>query len=143
MEALNWDAQRPKNGTLSDSGQNTICTERDDVCTPDLFDLPELAQINMQADTNGPTAENIGKDIISNEGQVGEVIGGDGYAEEVDLMATQVFVPISKQTENKVITADEELSLSCKENIANPDFSLEQTQVFAPVKGKIIDSFSV
>lgn len=134
MEALNWDAQRPKNGTLSDSGQNTICTERDDVCTPDLFDLPELAQINMQADTNGPTAENIGKDIISNEGQVGEVIGGDGYAEEVDLMATQVFVPISKQTENKVITADEELSLSCKENIANPDFSLEQTQVFAPVK---------
>lgn len=84
--------------------------------------------------------ENVGKDITSIEGKKNEVISGDGYAEEVDMMATQVFVPISKQPETIVIgpiTTTEESSLSGKENIANPDFSLEQTQVFAPVKGKI------
>ncbi|XP_050333101.1 uncharacterized protein LOC126761185 [Bactrocera neohumeralis] len=143
IEALN--TQAPKNGTSNDTAQNTICTERDDVCTPDLFDLPEMAQINVQANTNGSTVENLEKDILK-EGQVNEVIGGDGYAEEVDMMATQVFVPISKQPTPVVIGlthTSEELSLSGKENIANTDFSLEQTQVFAPIKeGNLVASRS-
>uniref|UniRef100_A0A0K8W4F7 Mediator of DNA damage checkpoint protein 1 n=1 Tax=Bactrocera latifrons TaxID=174628 RepID=A0A0K8W4F7_BACLA len=134
IEALN--TQAPKNGISNDTAQNTICTGRDDVCTPDLFDLPEIAQVNVQANTNGSTGENLEKDIFK-ESQVNEVIAGDGYAEEVDMMATQVFVPISKQPADKVTgltRSGEELSLSGKENIANTDFSLEQTQVFAPIK---------
>ncbi|XP_069967450.1 uro-adherence factor A [Bactrocera oleae] len=109
----------------------------DAVCTPDFLDLAELVQDNVQSNINEPMLENVGKDITSIEGKKNEVISGDGYAEEVDMMATQVFVPISKQPETIVIgpiTTTEESSLSGKENIANPDFSLEQTQVFAPVK---------
>ncbi|XP_011201987.2 mediator of DNA damage checkpoint protein 1 [Bactrocera dorsalis] len=144
VEALN--TQAPKNETSNDPDQNTICTERDDACTPDLFDLPEMAHVNVQANTNGSAEENLEKDILK-EGQVNEVIAGDGYAEEVDMMATQVFVPISKQPDDKVTGlthTGEELSLSGKENIANTDFSLEQTQVFAPIKeGYLVASRSI
>lgn len=137
VESLNCGNQTAKSVTLTDPAQNGICTDRDDVCTPDLFDLPELAHINVQTDTNLPAEKNMGKDNDLAQRQVSEVIGGDGYAEEVDMMATQVFVPIPKQPEVKVtdtITTTNGLSLSGKENIANTDFSLEQTQIFAPVK---------
>ncbi|XP_054732195.1 mediator of DNA damage checkpoint protein 1 [Anastrepha obliqua] len=145
----------------ADTSQKTQCVEREDTCTPDLFDFPELAEINMQMAT-GETNMNLEeeKNPAGAPGEPGSkttstnghnlptrdgVSEGDGYAEEVELMPTQLFVPIPKKIERSVeepapITGAE-LSLSGKENIPCTDFGLEQTQIFAPIKdGKSVEN---
>lgn len=100
--------------------------------------------INLEANNKpGPTENGSTNNVISdhpvlpiNDG----VSGGDGYAEEIELMPTQVFVPIAKQNESRLEepVAGAELSLSGKENIPQADFSLEPTQIFAPIKGNYL-----
>ncbi|XP_053954051.1 mediator of DNA damage checkpoint protein 1 [Anastrepha ludens] len=145
----------------ADTSQKTQCVEREDTCTPDLFDFPELAEINMQmatGETNmnleeekNPTGAPVepgskttstnGHNLSTNDG----MSEGDGYAEEVELMPTQLFVPIPKKIERSVeepaTITGAELSLSGKENIPCTDFGLEQTQIFAPIKdGKSVEN---
>ncbi|XP_036338056.1 mediator of DNA damage checkpoint protein 1 isoform X2 [Rhagoletis pomonella] len=183
MEALNWSAHTSKNCSTDGTAE---CAERDDVCTPDLFDIPELAQMNMQVATDGTNVSQEAKDKavaqktvtanktmpstegtninleVKNKVDVQEsvsskndpssdhpalpisdgITGGDGYAEEIELMPTQVFVPIAKQNGSRLeehVTCAE-LSLSGKENIPQTDFSLEQTQIFAPIKDRRSDN---
>ncbi|XP_017485013.1 PREDICTED: uncharacterized protein LOC108373608 [Rhagoletis zephyria] len=179
MEALNWSAHTSKNCSTDGTAE---CAERDDVCTPDLFDIPELAHMNMQVATAGTNVSQETKDkavaqttvtanktmpssevtninleaknkvdvqeSVSSKNETSSdhpalpisdgITGGDGYAEEIELMPTQLFVPIAKQNgprlEEHVTCA--ELSLSGKENIPQTDFSLEQTQIFAPIKDR-------
>uniref|UniRef100_W8BYA8 Mediator of DNA damage checkpoint protein 1 n=1 Tax=Ceratitis capitata TaxID=7213 RepID=W8BYA8_CERCA len=147
MDVLNWSAQTSKNGTLDDVAQTTVCNEREDTTTPDLFDLPEVGQPNLHSATSGliNQVESGPKDVNSNEKATSICNNllktvendGEGYAEEIDLAPTQVFIPIPKQQKaESAVQVDCELSLSGKENLPQLDIDLEETQVFAPNKDK-------
>ncbi|XP_067644389.1 mediator of DNA damage checkpoint protein 1-like isoform X2 [Eurosta solidaginis] len=175
IEALNWSAQTSKGATTEDSTQHTQCLQRDDVCTPDLFDFPELVDINVPVPLNIKISEHkeeiktteqnfkTPEKAASNENITNVeypmpdgASSGDGYAEEINLTPTQVFIPkakprvsyfvdsttqdfISKPKQNEMDEKDDTenvgLSLSGKENMPHTDFCLEQTQIF-PIQPK-------
>lgn len=142
MSALNWSEYDSKNATV-----NSEQSERDLACTPDLFDLPELAQANI-INLNSSPKNQVACDLLGNETAVNLQVYPENpstsahalanqsnkqghnhelnkivepllFEDEDDLMPTQVF---PKRDSNKNCTnttkgSPEYLTLSDKENM--------------------------